>query len=221
MPLILNLETATKNCSVALSSYGKLLECIEIADTNYSHAEKLHLFIEEILRNNGFAPKDLDAVAIGRGPGSYTGLRIGTSAAKGLCFALDIPLIAVDTLAVLAQAAEIDEGIVVPMIDSRRMEVYSAIFNPENEMLRGPMAEIISADYLSRYRKDIYICGDCQEKLLPVLTGDRFTFLPEVVFPSASQMVGLSHSKYNASDFEDLAYFEPFYLKDFIAGGGK
>ncbi len=221
MPLILNIETATRNCSVALSRDGKLLECIEVADTNYSHAEKLHLFIEEILRNQGFEHKDLDAVAIGRGPGSYTGLRIGTSTAKGLCYALDIPLIAVDTLVVLAESAEIDEGILVPMIDARRMEVYSAIFTPDKQTVRPAMAEIITSDYLKEFEGRIFVCGDCQEKLSPVLSSKRFTFLQDIIFPSAAQMVKLSHAKYKSVDFEDVAYFEPFYLKDFIAGGGK
>ena len=128
MTYILNLETATKNCSVSISQNGKTILCKEMAEAGYSHAERLHVFIEECLKESNLTFKDLSAIAVSKGPGSYTGLRIGVSAAKGLCFALDLPLIAVDTLQVLASKLTISEGVIIPMIDARRMEVYSAIF---------------------------------------------------------------------------------------------
>ena len=120
---ILNIETATKNCSVSLANGGKTILCKEIAEEGYSHAERLHVFIEEIIKEAGISLNDLSAVAVSQGPGSYTGLRIGVSAAKGLCFALGIPLIAVDTLQVLALQVKVTDGLIIPMIDARRMEV--------------------------------------------------------------------------------------------------
>jgi tRNA threonylcarbamoyladenosine biosynthesis protein TsaB len=143
---ILNIETATKNCSVALAKDGKTIISKEIAEEGYSHAERLHVFIEETVKEGGVTFQDLSAVAVSQGPGSYTGLRIGVSAAKGLCFALNIPLIAVDTLQVLASQAKISKGFIVPMLDARRMEVYSAIFNSNFDKIRSVEAEIITED---------------------------------------------------------------------------
>jgi len=135
MAYILNIETATKNCSVAIAQDGKTLSCKQIAESGYSHAEKLHVFIEELLLELHLHYKDLNAIAVSQGPGSYTGLRIGISAAKGLCYALNIPLIAIDTLEILARQLQVSEGYIVPMIDARRMEVYSAIFDAQFQKL--------------------------------------------------------------------------------------
>src|SRR5690554_4655288 len=126
---ILNIETSTKNCSVALAKNGNTVIIKEIAEQNFSHSEKLHLFIDEVLKQAGIPYKELAAVALSKGPGSYTGLRIGASTAKGLCFALDIPLIALDSLTALARQVTSKDGLIVPMIDARRMEVYTAIFD--------------------------------------------------------------------------------------------
>ena len=136
MAFILNIETATKNCSVSLANEGKTIACKEIAEQNFSHAEKLHVFIEELLQENNLTYKDLKAIAVSQGPGSYTGLRIGVSSAKGLCYALNIPLIAIDTLESLARKITISDGIIISMIDARRMEVYSAIFNVDYAKIR-------------------------------------------------------------------------------------
>lgn len=133
MNYILNIETATKNCSVSLARDGETILCKEIAEEGYSHAEKLHVFIEEIIKESQLNIKDLTAVAVSKGPGSYTGLRIGVSTAKGLCYALGIPLISVDTLAVLAVAVTQNDGWIIPMIDARRMEVYSAVFDQNRQ----------------------------------------------------------------------------------------
>lgn len=216
MNYILNIETATKNCSVSLARNGETILYKEIAEQGYSHAEKLHVFIEEILKESQIDIKLLKAVAVSRGPGSYTGLRIGVSTAKGLCYALGIPLIAVDTLAVLAQSVSQKNGLIVPMIDARRMEVYSAVFDHNHQKIKDVQAEILTENSYSEVTDTIYIVGDCQEKCQTVLTKPNFVFLSEKVFPSAQEMSVLSYAKFEQNLFEDVAYFEPFYLKDFM-----
>jgi tRNA threonylcarbamoyladenosine biosynthesis protein TsaB len=218
---ILNIETATKNCSVALAKDGKTILCKEIADEGYSHAERLHVFIEEIINEAGIGMKDLVAIAVSQGPGSYTGLRIGVSAAKGLCYALDIPLIAVDTLQALASKALVTDGLIVPMIDARRMEVYSAVFSGTLEKKREILAEIIDENSFGEFNEKIYFVGDCNEKCKTVLTKENFVFLDEIKYPSANEMSALSFEKYKKSDTVDVAYFEPYYLKDFMITTSK
>jgi tRNA threonylcarbamoyladenosine biosynthesis protein TsaB len=213
---ILNIETATKNCSVSLAKNGETVLCKEIAEQGYSHAEKLHVFIEEILKETGVSLKDLNAIAASKGPGSYTGLRIGVSAAKGLCYALGIPLIAIDTLQVLSQKVSIEKGLIVPMIDARRMEVYSAVFDANHAKIMEVQAEVLTETSYDKMTEEVYFVGDCQEKCQTVLTKDNFHFLPEIVFPSANEMSALSYEKFLKNDFEDVAYFEPLYLKDFL-----
>jgi tRNA threonylcarbamoyladenosine biosynthesis protein TsaB len=213
---ILNIETATKNCSVSLAKNGETILCKEIAEQGYSHAERLHVFIEEILKDTGNTFQDLKAIAVSKGPGSYTGLRIGVSTAKGLCYALGIPLISVDTLQVLAQQVTVESGLIVPMIDARRMEVYSALFDANHTKIIEVQAEILTENSYADMTDAIYFIGDCQEKCQTVLTKNNFHFLPEIVFPSATEMSSLSFEKFIKNDFEDVAYFEPFYLKDFL-----
>jgi tRNA threonylcarbamoyladenosine biosynthesis protein TsaB len=221
MPYILNIETATKNCSVSVAKDGITILCKEMAEQGYSHAEKLHVFIAEILREAQLAFSDLNAIAVSQGPGSYTGLRIGVSAAKGLCFALDIPLIAVDTMAVLAAKVAIADGLIIPMIDARRMEVYSAIFNASHKKIRDTEAEIITENSFSDYNETVYFVGDCSEKCRAVLTKSNFIFLDQIVYPSANEISQLSFEQFQNNDNVDVAYFEPFYLKDFMAGAPK
>lgn len=216
MAYILNIETSTKNCSVSIAKDGQTVAFREIADQGYSHAEKLHVFIEEIIKEAKLEFKDLAAIGISQGPGSYTGLRIGVSSAKGLCFALNIPLIAVDTLQILASQVKVDSGFIVPMLDARRMEVYSAVFNTNLEKTKAVEAEIIDENSYANYEEPMYFVGDCQEKLKPVLTKSNFHFLENVVFPSAKEMSALSYGKFQNNDFVDVAYFEPYYLKDFV-----
>ncbi len=218
---ILNLETATKNCSVALSKDGKTISSRDFAGEGYSHAEKLHVFIDEVLKESAIGYDELSAIAVSRGPGSYTGLRIGVSAAKGFCYALRIPLIAVDTLAVLAAQVSVQSGLIVPMIDARRMEVYSAAFDKDHQQVSDTKAEIITTESYSAIGDEIYFIGDCQPKLRDVLTKENFKFLDDVIYPSARDMSDLSYQKYQAGSFEDVAYFEPFYLKDFITGAKR
>lgn len=216
LSFILNIETATKNCSVSIAKNGETILCKEIAEEGYSHAEKLHVFIEEVIAESGVSVQDLNAVAVSQGPGSYTGLRIGVSAAKGLCFALNIPLIAVDTLQTLASQVSISEGKIIPMLDARRMEVYSAVFNAKIEIERPIQAEIINEDSFAEYTDTIYFVGDCADKCKTVLTKENFIFLEEIKYPSAREMSKISYDKYQKSDTVDVAYFEPYYLKDFM-----
>jgi tRNA threonylcarbamoyladenosine biosynthesis protein TsaB len=216
MSLILNLETATKNCSVALAKDGKTIACKEIAAQNFSHAEKLHVFIEEILSENNIQFSDLNAIAVSQGPGSYTGLRIGVSSAKGLCYALNIPLIAVDTLQLLAKQIKIENGIILPMIDARRMEVFSAFYDKNHIQIRTTQAEIIDELSYQEISEIIHLVGDGIEKFKNTLTDEKFIFHSDAVFPSAKEMSELSFNKFKIKDFVDVAYFEPFYLKDFV-----
>lgn len=221
MSFILNIETATKNCSVAIAKDGETIICKEIAEEGYSHAEKLHVFIEEIIAESGISIHDLVAVAVSQGPGSYTGLRIGVSAAKGLCFALNIPLIAVDTLQTLASQAKISEGKIIPMLDARRMEVYSAIFSAELKTERAILAEVIDENSFKDFTEKLYFVGDCTEKCKTVLTKENFVFLEDIKYPSAAAMSKISYDKYQKSDTVDVAYFEPYYLKDFMVAAPK
>ncbi len=216
MAIILNIETATKNCSVSLSKNGKTIFFKEHADQGYSHAEKLHVFIDEVIKECQINISEINAVAVSKGPGSYTGLRIGVSAAKGLCYALNIPLIAVDTLEILANQVQKKDGLIVPMLDARRMEVYSAIFNNDLEKISETKAEILSTESYAEINEKIYFVGDCQEKCQTVLTKNNFEFQPEIVYPSANEMSKISYQKFENKQFEDVAYFEPFYLKDFL-----
>lgn len=217
MAIILNIETSTKNCSVSLANNGEILAIKELNNGNYSHAEVLHPFINEILKESGFSTSQIDAVAVSKGPGSYTGLRIGVSAAKGFCFAFEKPLISFDTLTSLSHAISIDEGFIVPMIDARRMEVYSAVFDASNRRVREIRAEIIDENSFSEYleKGKVYFLGDGSQKCKEVIHHANAFFVDDK-FPSAKEMAKLSYEKYKKSDIEDVAYFEPFYLKDFV-----
>lgn len=221
MTYILNLETATKNCSVSISQDGKTILCKEMAEAGYSHAEKLHVFIEESLKESKLSFNDLSAIAVSQGPGSYTGLRIGVSAAKGLGFALNLPLISVDTLQVLASQLSITEGVIIPMIDARRMEVYSAIFTSKFDKIREVQAEILTENSFEGFSETIHFVGDCAEKAKTVLTNANFIFHEEIIYPSANEMGVLSYQKFQQNEFEDVAYFEPYYLKDFMVTVAK
>jgi tRNA threonylcarbamoyladenosine biosynthesis protein TsaB len=216
MALILNIETATKNCSVALAKEGKTLAIREIATQNFSHAEKLHVFIEELFSETNLKLQDLNAIAVSQGPGSYTGLRIGVSAAKGLCYALSVPLISIDTLELLARKITIENGIIVPMIDARRMEVFCAFFDSKYNKTRETKAEIIDENSYQEISETMHLIGDGAMKFKDILTDAKFQYYPEIEFPSATEMAQVSFQKFEESQFEDVAYFEPFYLKDFV-----
>lgn len=218
MAIILNIETATTNCSVSLSKHGETIVLKEDYDKNYSHAERLHLYIDAVLKEADITQNDLDAIAISKGPGSYTGLRIGVSAAKGLCFALDIPLISVSTLKALARQVGKSKGVIVPMLDARRMEVYSAIFDMDYKIIRETQAQILDEHAFSDYleKGNVYFIGSGVEKTKILINHPNAIFIKDKL-PSANEMSLLAYNKYKISDFEDVAYYEPYYLKDFIA----
>lgn len=216
MTYILNIETATKNCSVALAKNGQTIALKELATENFSHAEKLHVFIEELLKENQLRFSNIQAIAVSQGPGSYTGLRIGVSAAKGLCYALSIPLIAIDTLQLLAYQLKVSSGIIVPMIDARRMEVYTSYYDLNYQKLTPTEALIVDATSFEEETNTLHLIGDGASKFKEVLTDAKFVFHDAVMYPSANEMSLLAFEKYKKSDFVDVAYFEPFYLKDFV-----
>ncbi len=216
MVYILNIETATKNCSVSLSENGKTVAIKELSEEQFNHAEKLHLFVKDVLAEINLSLKQLSAIAVSKGPGSYTGLRIGVSAAKGLCYALNLPLISVDTLAVLAEKLSVASGIIVPMIDARRMEVFTKIFDKDHLSLSNAEALIVDENAFADIKEDIHLVGDGALKCKSVLTDSKFIFHDEVVYPSANEMSRISYKKYVENIFEDVAYFEPYYLKDFM-----
>lgn len=217
MSIIINIETATKNCSVSVAKNGKTIVIKELNNGNYSHAEVLHPFIVDILKEANLTSKDVDAVAVSKGPGSYTGLRIGVSAAKGLCFAYDKPLISIDTLTSLSHSISIEKGMIIPMIDARRMEVYAAIYNESHLQISEIKAEIIDKTSYAEYLENnkVYFLGDGSHKCKDIITHKNAIFVDDK-FPSAREMAQLSFDKYKISDIENVAYFEPFYLKDFV-----
>ena len=218
MAFILNIETATTNCSVSLSKEGKTIVLKEDNDKSYSHAERLHVYIDEVLKEANINSNKLDAISVSKGPGSYTGLRIGVSAAKGLCFALDKPLISIPTLDALAHQVKMDDGIIVSMLDARRMEVYSAIYDSNYNEIRETQAQILDEtsfnDYLEQGK--VYFIGNGVEKTKTLINHTNAIFIEDKL-PSANDMSLLADTKYKKNYTEDIAYFEPYYLKDFVA----
>jgi tRNA threonylcarbamoyladenosine biosynthesis protein TsaB len=223
--MILQIETATASCSVALANDGVVLAVKQINERNI-HAEVITLFIDELIKSAKIQYDDLDAIAVSCGPGSYTGLRIGISTAKGLCFAINKPLIAVETLEAMAYGvASMDKNIsqdtlLCPMIDARRMEVFTAVFNYQGEKIKQTAAEIVTADSFGELLENnkILFFGDGAEKCKAVLgASQNAQFLPGFI-NSASHLTQKALEKFRQSEFESVVFFEPYYLKDFIAG---
>lgn len=215
--LILHLETSTKICSVALSEQGKLLVLKETSDAKYEHGEKLTLLIDECLQLAKKSYKDLSAVSIASGPGSYTGLRIGVSTAKGLCYGLKIPLIAIDALQSLVyQAIDKYKNMnLCALIDARRMEVFNCVYNPELGALKDITADIIENNTYAEFEPFVYF-GDGAEKLTEMWQSKQRIY-DSTIHASAKGQIFLAYQKLQRREFEDVAYFEPFYLKEFIA----
>lgn len=225
MSLILCIETGTDICSVGLARDGELVSLRE-SDEGRDHAKNVAVFVDELLRENDVAAEELSAVAVGMGPGSYTGLRIGVSFAKGLCYGLQIPLVAVGSLDSLVQVAREDyeagiidverweDALLCPMVDARRMEVYTQMFDAKGEPLNEVKAEIVAEDSFAEWRngRPFVIFGNGAAKCQEVLTD---AILINVT-PSARGLAALAHQRFEAGKTEDIAYFEPFYLKDFI-----
>ncbi len=214
---ILHIETSSKNCSVAISDGEKLLCLCEEVSENYKQSESLHTFVEWALEGAEISLKDLDAVSLGMGPGSYTGLRIGAASAKGFCYGLQLPLIAINSLDTLVEPL-LGKGYdyIIPLIDARRMEVYCAVYDgASGEMLSETEAKILDENSFQEYAgKNVCFVGDGAKKALEILQLPNAIF-EENIFPSAQYLINKSVEKFNRKDFEDVAYFEPFYLKDF------
>lgn len=218
MATLLCLETATTNCSVALSVNGSVIALKEDRSDRYSHAEQLHVFINLVLEEAGVGKEQLDAVVVSKGPGSYTGLRIGVSAAKGLCYALDKPLVSVSTLRALAGQVK-GTDFIIPMLDARRMEVYAAVFGAQYELLRETQAEIVDESSFEEYLQQgpTTFIGSGVEKFQKLVTHENAKYVKDAM-PSASDLAPIAEEKFMKRDFEDVAYFEPYYLKDFVKG---
>ncbi|PTX63823.1 tRNA threonylcarbamoyladenosine biosynthesis protein TsaB [Kordia periserrulae] len=223
MAIRLYLETSTTNCSVCLADDEEILYFKEENDKNYSHSEKLHVFIKEAFETANIQSTDIAAVVVGKGPGSYTGLRIGVSAAKGLCFAADVDLLAIESLEILARAIAITDGVIVPLLDARRMEVYSAVFDANYNQIRDTKAEIITeASFAAELAKGkVHFIGNGAEKCKGIIAHENAVFYDEVYFPSTEKMIPIAKEKHKKNDLEDVAYFEPYYLKDFVVTKSK
>ncbi len=191
---------------------------------NFSHSEQLHGFIQDVLKEVQMEMSSLDAVAVSKGPGSYTGLRIGVAAAKGICFALDLPLIGVNSLQILSNGyTETNEALLFPMFDARRMEIYVMVLNEKKDVVKSTFAEIITADSFNEFPKAVQwvFMGEGAEKCKELLRAPHIEYRTDIKHPSAREMVSLAWSNFQSKDFEDVAYFEPFYLKDFYTTAKK
>ncbi|NDW09130.1 tRNA (adenosine(37)-N6)-threonylcarbamoyltransferase complex dimerization subunit type 1 TsaB [Dysgonomonas sp. 520] len=221
MPHILYIDTATEVCSVAISNNEEII-FDRLETKGPSHASLLGVFVDDAVKFLRKENKKPDAVAVSCGPGSYTGLRIGVSEAKGLCYGMDIPLIALNTphimAAGVAKSGMLDENtLLCPMIDARRMEVYAAIYNQKLEIVRDIQADIVDSDTYREYLKDnkIAFFGNGSAKCKEEIDNDNAIFLDNI-YPKATDMISLAMDAYTNQRFEDVAYFEPFYLKEFV-----
>jgi tRNA threonylcarbamoyladenosine biosynthesis protein TsaB len=226
MSLILNIETSTSICSVSLSREGSTLDFLELKEAN-AHAAQLAPMVDQLLQRNGVVYSQLNAIALSQGPGSYTGLRIGSSLAKGLCYSLQIPMIAIDTLQSIAyQALQLQspdfEGWIQPMVDARRMEVYTQSFDAQLKAQNPVEAVVLTPNIYDEILQSHHLifCGDGAPKYATLLEHPHAHFLTQVE-ASARGMSALSFQKFQEKQFVDLAYFEPFYLKEFAAAVSK
>ena len=219
MAYIIQLETTTKQCSVALSYKGNCISKKVLLAEHFSHDEKLHVFIREVLQEASVGFSELDAVSISKGPGSYTGLRIGVAAAKGLCFALDLPLIGIQTLELMVQPfiGKAEYVFFIPMLDARRMEVYNAVFDNSKTWIQETNALVLEAQSFYDLLGDspCLVFGNGASKFKTLQPKINAHFTETVYYPSAEDMTRLAWLEFQKKNFEDLATFEPFYLKDF------
>ncbi|GIZ14354.1 tRNA (adenosine(37)-N6)-threonylcarbamoyltransferase complex dimerization subunit type 1 TsaB [Capnocytophaga catalasegens] len=215
---ILCIETSGTNCSVAISYEGKCIASKEINTGNFSHAEKLHVFIQSLLEEVAISSNNFKAIAVSAGPGSYTGLRIGVSSAKGLCYAWNLPLIAIPTLEILAHSIQTDNKLIIPMLDARRMEVYASIFDAKYNEISPVKAQILEPNSFIEYlsSNEVIFLGDGSDKFSKICPHPNAIFIKDK-FPSAITMCNLAWMRYQNQSFEDIAYYEPFYLKNFVA----
>lgn len=219
---ILQIDTATEVCSVSLSEGGSLVDVIETSEPN-QHAVKLTVFISLLLERNSIAYTDLQAIAVSKGPGSYTGLRIGVSTAKGLCYALGIPLIAIDTLDSMfygykKEFGVMDSHVYLPMIDARRMEVYTAVFDSESNKIEATQAKIVDGESFDDFDHTVvHLFGSGALKFQDLFADKSFIVVESSFVHSSSYMSSVVWDKFCQGTFEDVVYFEPYYLKEFIA----
>lgn len=225
MALILNIETSTNVCSAALTKNGEVIDLHESFDDR-THATQLTVFIDKLFKDNAIDYANIDAISVSEGPGSYTGLRIGVSVAKGLCYAQNKPLIAVDTLqamALMALEKEIpNKALLCSMIDARRMEVYSALYDANGNKIRKTIAEVIEEGAYEKElaEHEVFFYGNGANKCQDSIKHDNAHFI-ENIYPSAKHMGSLSQKLFDKGKFKDVAYFEPYYLKDFVATTSK
>lgn len=215
MPVILQIETSSTNTSIVLAQNGKILASKEQDSTGYSHEKLLHPFIEEVVKKSGKSFAEINAIAVGAGPGSFTGLRIGVAAAKGLCFALDVPLIAVPTMELLARQVATTTDRIIPIVDARRMEVYTAVYDKDYQLLVPTYAKILDKEAFADIEDlNLVFIGSGAAKLQGLRNFRSALFLNQPK-PSAVELTVPSLECFYAKEWEDTAYFEPFYLKDF------
>jgi tRNA threonylcarbamoyladenosine biosynthesis protein TsaB len=223
--LLLALETSTKTCSVALWQNEQVLAERHLTSEAYIHSDKLHVFIQETLAEAQITPKDLTAIAVGKGPGSYTGLRIGAAAAKGLCFALNIPLFSANGAEILMQQAPLLEGanfskdFFVPMLDARRQEVYQAIYKGSS-LVKNLHAAVVNETSYGPYVKDaatVHLFGDGAPKFKELFATQTNIKVHPNIELRATDLARVAQQRQTLNKEEDVAYFEPFYLKDFVA----
>lgn len=224
MAFILNIETSAEYCSVTLADKGTIVDSLTEKEER-SHASSLAVIIDEILKKNNCTIQNINAVAISKGPGSYTGLRIGTSTAKGICYGLNTPLIAVDTLKAMSWGAKQkwleksrdDNILFCPMLDARRMEIYSALFDFQLQSIEPAHPVILNDETLKDFLNHEYVFfGSGTEKFKTLINSNNYQFIDDLV-PHSDSLAELSFQAYNNNEFEDTAYFEPFYLKKFVA----
>lgn len=221
MAKILSIETSTQVCSVSIHDSGEVISNMEV-HAEKSHARFLTHLIAECCRTAGIALSGLDAVAVSKGPGSYTGLRIGVSTAKGLCFSLEKPLIVINTLEAMAEEVRrvnYRDALLVPMLDARRMEVYTTILNSDGEILLPTEAHVITSESFLSFKEDLLLFGNGAEKCRSIFAERKNIFILNGIYPAARNIGILATQKFKQKDFADLAYFEPFYLKDFVRLG--
>lgn len=219
MALVLNIETSSHNCSVSISSSGKIISTEEKIFEEYSHSKFLHVHIERLFKKINLKPSELSAVSVSQGPGSYTGLRIGISAAKGFCFALNIPMISLDTMRILAESVSDKNCYIISAMDARRDEIYFSVFKAsKNETIRIRQTDIMIlnstsfSDFLNNSKT--YFVGNCNEKIKKYISSDNAIYSP-LTLPSSKHMAVLSYKKYINRNFVDISNFSANYIKDF------
>lgn len=217
MSLILSIETSSKNCSVSLSKDGVLLDTIEENSESFTHAENLHIFCEKIIKKANLSFSKIDAYAFSEGPGSYTGLRIGAAAVKGFAFCFEKPVVLISTLKSMAYLHKNKNTLLCPLIDSRRGEVYMALYDFKMKVLAPPQPHVVSKNSFLEFLENhkISFFGPGCDKIRQVVSHRNANFKSNI-FPSSKNLIELAHFKYDKKDFTDISNFEPLYLKDFI-----